>query len=160
LRVPSGAPSSEIKAAFHEFALDCHPDQYVDAPSFEGQIAGEIFKRGVEAYRVLSKPAARSRYDQGLLHGHLRLVDGTNSVPPPPRMLTLEEVAIRPKAKQLALKADRMISAGRLDDARVALVTAIQEDYDNDDLKERLNALMEAIALEPMSLEVDYGARR
>jgi curved DNA-binding protein CbpA len=161
LRVPSGAPAPEIKAAFHEFALDCHPDCYVDAPGPEAAVAAEIFKRGVEAYKVLSKRELRERYDEGLLRGKLRHVEGRKSVPPPaPRMLTLEEVAIRPKAKQLALKADRMITAGRLDEARIALVTAIQEDYDNDDLKERLNALLEAIALEPLSLEVDYGPRR
>ena len=162
LRVPSGAPASEIKAAFHQFALDCHPDCYVDAPETEALVAAEIFKRGVEAYKALSKPEVRAQYDEGLLHGTLRHVHGQSAptAAPAPRMLTLEEVAMRPKAKQHALKADRLITAGRLEDARVALVTAIQEDYDNDDLKERLNALMEAIALAPISLEVDYGPRR
>jgi curved DNA-binding protein CbpA len=162
LRVPSGAPASEIKAAFHDFALECHPDRYVDAASDEAAVAAEIFKRGVEAYKVLSKPKLRRQYDDGLLQGQLRYVAGRPPAAPPapPRVLTLEEIAIRPKAKQFALKAERLITAGRLQDARIALVTAIQEDFDNDDLKERLRTLMEAIALEPMSLEVDYKPRR
>jgi curved DNA-binding protein CbpA len=161
LRLPSGAPLADVKAAFHEFALDVHPDRYVDAPARDASVASEIFKRGVEAYKVLSNPKTRAAYDEGLLAGRLRYVEGrAKSAPPTSRVLTLEEIAMRPKAKQHALKADRFWSAGRLEDARICLVNAIQEDYDNDDLKERLNALYREIAAAPVSLEVDLRPRR
>jgi len=161
LRVPSGAPIGDIKAAFHDFALDVHPDRFVDAAPGDAAVAAEIFKRGVEAYKILSNQKTRAAYDEGLLAGRLRYIEGRPaSTPPEARTLTLEEVALRPKAKQLALRADRFIAAGRLEDARVALVSAIQEDYDNDDLKERLNALYREIAAAPVSLEVDYRRGR
>jgi hypothetical protein len=70
--------------------------------------------------------------------------------PPAPAIRTLEEIAATPRAKQLAKKADRLISVGKLEEARVALVTALQDDYDNEELKERLRMLYDALALEPL----------
>jgi len=161
LRVPSGAPVEDVKAAFHDFALDVHPDRYVDADPGAAAVASEIFKRGVESYKVLSNPKTRAKYDEGLLEGRLRYVEGRPAAPPPvARVLTLEDIAVRPKAKQHALKADRFLAAGRLDDARIALVNAIQEDYDNDDLKERLNALYRQMASAPLSLDLDIRPPR
>jgi curved DNA-binding protein CbpA len=151
LRVPSTAPLADVKAAFHEFALACHPDQYVDQPSDVALAAGEVFKRGVEAYKVLTQPDWRVRYDAGLMKGKLRFVPGeAEEKPPPPTMRTLEEIATTPRAKQWALRADRLIASGKLEEARVALVTALQDDYDNEELKDRLNVLYEALALEPL----------
>jgi curved DNA-binding protein CbpA len=164
LRVPSGAPMDDVKAAFHEFALDVHPDRFVDAPPEEGKVASEIFKRGVEAYKVLSNPKQRATYDEGLLDGSLRLVEGRKQQQPPPaapREMTLEELAQRPKAKQFALRADRFLSAGRFDDARIALMNAINEDFDNEDLKDRLNDVYKSIAASgAIELEVDAPIRR
>jgi curved DNA-binding protein CbpA len=151
LRVPSSASASDVKAAFHDFALACHPDQYVDEAADVALVAGEVFKRGVEAYKVLTKEEWRAKYDEGLLHGKLRFVPGEKEKPPPPiATRTLEEIATTPRAKQFALKADRLISVGKLEEARVALVTAMQDDFDNEELKERLNVLYEALALEPL----------
>jgi curved DNA-binding protein CbpA len=151
LRVPSSAPVDEIKAAFHEFALACHPDQHIDdLPEF-ARAAAEIFKRGVEAYRVLANPVLRARYDDGLIRGKLRFVPGEREeAPPPPTLRTLEDIATSPRAKHFARKADRLIASGKLDEARIALVTALQHDYENEELKERLTVLYEALALEPM----------
>jgi curved DNA-binding protein CbpA len=151
LRVPSTAPPGDVKAAFHEFALACHPDQYVEEAPDVALAAGEVFKRGVEAYKVLTKPEWRAKYDDGLMKGKLRFVPGEKEEkPPPPPMRTLEDIATTPRAKQFALKADRLIASGKLEEARVALVTALQDDYDNEELKERLNVLYEALALEPL----------
>jgi curved DNA-binding protein CbpA len=151
LRVPSSAPAEDVKAAFHEFALACHPDQYVEEPDDVAQAAAEVFKRGVEAYKVLTKPEWRAKYDEGLTKGKLRFVPGEKEAkPPPPPMRTLEDIATTPRAKQFALRADRLIASGKLEEARIALVTALQDDYDNEELKERLNVLYEALALEPL----------
>jgi hypothetical protein len=150
LRVPSSSSPIDVKAAFHEFALACHPDQYVDDDPDASLAAAEIFKRGVEAYKVLTRADWRTKYDEGLLRGKLRFVQGeTEKPPPPPAIRTLEEIATTPRAKQLAKKAERLISAGKLEEARVALVTALQDDYDNEELKERLHLLYDALALEP-----------
>jgi curved DNA-binding protein CbpA len=151
LRVPSTSSPGDVKAAFHEFALACHPDQYVDEGLDVVLAAGELFKRGVEAYKVLTRSEWRAKYDEGLLRGKLRFVPGEVEKPPPaPAIRTLEEIAATPRAKQLAKKADRLISVGKLEEARVALVTALQDDYDNEELKERLRVLYDALALEPL----------
>src|ERR1700722_16903144 len=76
LRVPSAALPVDVKAAFHEFALACHPDQYVDEAPEVLVAAGEVFKRGVEAYKVLTNSEWRAKYDDGLQHGKLRFVPG------------------------------------------------------------------------------------
>ncbi len=150
LELHGRATSADIKKAFHDFAVACHPDQYVDRDPASLAAAGEVFKRGVEAYQVLSRPATRAKYDANLAKGKLRYVEGEQEQKKAPAMRTLEQIAKTPRAKQFAVKADRLISVGRLDEARVALVTALQDDYDNDELKDRLAVLYEAMALEPL----------
>jgi hypothetical protein len=59
-------------------------------------------------------------------------------------------VATTPRGKQHAVRADRLIAIGKLDDARVQLVTACQCEPHNGELAERLQALYEALALEPL----------
>jgi curved DNA-binding protein CbpA len=151
LRVPGDAGAAGIKAAFHEFSLLYHPDRYVDWPRDVGDVATEIYKRGVEAYRCLSRLETRERYDSGLRRGRLRLEPARPStVPPPPIVRTLEMVARTARGKQTAIKADRLIDIGRLEDARVQLVSACQCEPDNEELTERLQILYEALALEPL----------
>jgi curved DNA-binding protein CbpA len=151
LRLPCDATPAAVKSGFHEFSLQYHPDRFVGSPPEVGAVATEIYKRGVEAYRCLSRAPSRARYDRGLGRGNLRLDGSRRSTPPPPRTVrTLEMVASTPRGKQLALKADRLIDVGRLDEARVQLVTACQNEPHNEELAERLQILYEAIALEPI----------
>jgi hypothetical protein len=63
-------------------------------------------------------------------------------------MRTLEMVARTREAKQFALKADRFLTAGNLEAARLALVNACQNDPNNQELAERLTLIYEAMALE------------
>lgn len=150
LRVDATADPAAIKTAFHEFSLLYHPDRYVDFQPDVAGVAQAIFKRGVEAYGCLSRPASRGRYDRALASGHLRLDDrGPSEVPPPPPARTLETVARSKRGKQFAVKADRLLTIGRLEDARVQLVTACQCEPQNEELAERLHLLYEALALEP-----------
>jgi curved DNA-binding protein CbpA len=150
LRLPPDADAPSIKTAFHDFSLLYHPDRYVDSPVDVGGIASEIFKRGVEAYRCLSRRPMRDRYDRALARGKLR-IEGSrpSTVPPPRQVLTLETLAKTPRGKQLAVKADRLITAGKLDEARIQLVSACQCEPYNGDLAERLQILYEVLALEP-----------
>ncbi len=149
LRVPVDASPADIKHAFHDFSLLYHPDRHVDAPQGAGRVATAIFKRGVEAYRCLSKATIRTRYDDGLARGRLRLDVAVGSIPPealPVR--TLETIASTPRAKQFALRADRFLAIGSLEEARVQLVSACQCEPYNEELSERLQLLYEALALE------------
>jgi curved DNA-binding protein CbpA len=151
LRIPRDAGPAAVKAAFHEFSLLYHPDRYVDSTREASAVATEIYKRGVEAYRCLSRRALRERYDRALGRGKVRLEPSrASTVPPPPTVRTLEMVARTKAGQQVALKADRLIALGRLDDARVQLVTACQHEPDNEELAERLQILYEALALEPV----------
>jgi len=150
LRVERTADPPAIKAAFHDFSLLYHPDRYVGSPPDVVAVAQDIFKRGVEAYRCLSRRPTRERYDRALGQGRLRLDGGMPSVkPPPPVARTLEIIARSKRAKQFAIKADRLLAIGKLDDARVQLVSACQCEPGNEELSERLQLLYEALALEP-----------
>ncbi|HXX66384.1 MAG TPA: J domain-containing protein [Polyangiaceae bacterium] len=150
LRIEPTAGRASIKEAFYDFSLLYHPDRYVDSPPEVAAVAQDVFKRGVEAYRCLSRPASRQRYDRALGRGQLRL-DGEipSAKPPPPAARTLETVARSKRAQEFARKADRLLAIGKLDDARVQLVSACQCEPDNDELAERLQILYEALALEP-----------
>ena len=151
LGLKPNAAGTEVKQAFHEFALLCHPDRYVDDPKDLREAAGEAFKRGAEAYRVLSRAAVRARYDKALAQGKKRFDEKSLSEkPPPPRGKTLEQVARTTQGKQYAVKADRLLSIGKLEDARLMLTNAVQCEPDNVELNERLKLIYEAMALEPL----------
>lgn len=150
LQLPQDASAVQIKVAFHSLALTCHPDNFAgQAPSLAAA-AASVFKRGVEAYTVLSRPTLREKYDAELAKGRLRLDERKlPSAPPPPPMRTLEMVAKTPKAKGYAVKADRLLSVGDLEGARLQLINACQQEPNNTELAERLQVLYEALALEP-----------
>jgi curved DNA-binding protein CbpA len=151
LRVARDASPGAVKAAFHDFSLLYHPDRYASSDAGVREAATEIYKRGVEAYRCVSRPPTRQRYDRSLARGKLRIeASRPSTVPPPPQMRTLETVARTPRAKQHAVKADRLIAVGKLEDARVQLVGACQCEPENEELAERLKILYEALALEPL----------
>src|SRR5215831_3028435 len=57
LGIPMDASSSQIKAAFKKLALQYHPDVY------KGVDAHERMRLILQAYRILSDPTARRRYD-------------------------------------------------------------------------------------------------
>ncbi len=72
LGIARDAPEDHNREGFHEFALKYHPDEWADDPTRRAQ-ALRIFKRGTEAYRVLTHPVLRARYELALLRGELRL---------------------------------------------------------------------------------------
>jgi curved DNA-binding protein CbpA len=150
LRVSRDADARGIKSAFHSFSLLYHPDEHVGAPPEVLEVASAIYKRGVESYRCLSRPASRARYDKGLTRGRLRFdAARPSSAPPPPVVRTLETISRTADGKRFARKADRLLSAGKLDEARVQLVSACQCEPYNEELSDRLHILYEALALEP-----------
>src|SRR5664279_5862480 len=73
------ADDASVKTAFHEFALAFHPDVHLDCDLEVAPLLRRVFQRGAEAYRVLSHPELRPRYDLALAKGQLRL--GGSEVP-------------------------------------------------------------------------------
>jgi curved DNA-binding protein CbpA len=158
LRVAFDASPKEIQQAFHDLSLNCHPDRFVDEPVEVGQAASGVFKRLVEAYNVLRRPPLRARYDEELRKS-MGAQDGLTAVArfdehavvakTTFEQRTLYMIARNAKAKQYAAKADLFLSNGQLEEARIQIISAYQHDPGNAELKERLDILYEALALEP-----------
>lgn len=147
LKVDERATQDDVKAAFHEFALKCHPDRYVESTNEAAKAAAEVFKRGVEAYRVLSRPDHRARYDDALRTGKLRIdVHAVVEQKAKAERKTFEAIAKDATAKVHARKADRFVGIGNFEAARLELATAIQCDPFNDELKGAIKQIYEAIA--------------
>ena len=137
------ADDSAVKSAFHEFALAFHPDAHLDFDVETAQVARQVFQRGAEAYRVLSHPDLRPRYDLALAKGQLRL--GGSEVPRVANVgvgaKSLDELCRTASARRYATRADALISAGDLTGAKRELMLALREDGTNPELAERLDAL-------------------
>jgi curved DNA-binding protein CbpA len=132
-----------LRRAFHEFALSFHPDAHVGADETTLEKVRRVFQRGAEAYRVLSDPELRVRYDMALERGELRLVPETV-----PRRASvdegrpLDELCRSGGAKLSAQKAAKLIAAGDLEAAKRELEKALEYDGGvNPALQERLRDL-------------------
>jgi hypothetical protein len=139
------ADVDSIKDAFHEFALAFHPDVHRGRSMEEIATTQLVYQRGAEAYRVLSNPELRARYDLNLARGHLRLVDDAvaPAAPHPEAALkSLEDLCLSPAARLCARKADEHIGRGELAEARRLLRDALSQDgFSNPGLEERIEAL-------------------
>jgi DnaJ-class molecular chaperone len=137
------ADDAAVKVAFHEFALAFHPDAHTDYDRDTAEVSRQVFQRGAEAYRVLSHPALRPRYDLALAKGQLRL--GGSEVPRVANVgvgaKSLDELCRTASAKRFAVRADELISEGDLSSAKRELLLALREDGENAELAERLDAL-------------------
>jgi DnaJ-class molecular chaperone len=137
------ADDASVKAAFHEFALAFHPDAHLDYDAETASVLRRVFQRGAEAYRVLSHPELRPRYDLALATGQLRL--GGSDVPRVANVgvgaKSLDELCRTAGAKLYASRADALISEGDLAGAKRELQMAMREDGENLELNERLDAL-------------------
>jgi curved DNA-binding protein CbpA len=155
LRVAPDASTAAIQQAFHQLSLRCHPDRFVEEGPDVAQAAGTVFKRAAEAYNVLRKPALRKRYDAELAKaGGKGVAFNERAVEQKPKheQRTLLMIARNPRAKQHAARADELLAKGKLDEARIQLISANQADPNNPELEERLSILYEALMLEPGDL--------
>ena len=137
------ADDAALKLAFHEFALAFHPDAHLDYDPELAAMSRTVFQCGAEAYRVLSHPELRPRYDLALAKGQLRL--GGSEVPRVANVgvgaKSLDELCRTASAKRFASRADQLISEGDLTGAKRELMLALREDGANQELAERLDAL-------------------
>ncbi len=133
-RVESTATADELKAAFYAFATDFHPDAHTGRPRHERDAIADIFKRGNEAYRILSNPTLRARYDDALAQGQVRPQNLISLAPPkeseapgpkgPDRMR-------QPNARPFVLRAEELLKKGDAKQAKIQLVLAMHMDPKN-----------------------------
>ena len=143
------ADAETIREAYREFALAFHPDLHAQASVQTRSKVQRIFRRGAEAYRVLSDGEVRLRYDMGVEAGRLRF--DLSALPKrspslaPGTTRPLPELCKTPAAKICAKKAARAIDEGDLNVARDELKKALNYDGTNPELQERLEALELAV---------------
>lgn len=71
--LPEQVDLDVLKKAFAVFAASFHPDRFQTADEDTRAQATNIFRRGNEAYRVLTNPALRAKYLVGLARGEKRI---------------------------------------------------------------------------------------
>jgi curved DNA-binding protein CbpA len=134
------ADDDAIRRAFLQFCLAFHPDAHPDADPDTERRLQRLFQRGAEAYRTLSDANRRAEYDLAQAKGQTRL--GVEADAHATGVRSLDDLCRSASGKLYAQKADRLISAGDLEGAKRALLSAIRAEPEPDPaLDERLDAL-------------------
>jgi DnaJ-class molecular chaperone len=156
---PDASPDA-LREAFHAFAESFHPDSHHWRHPTEQAAIGYIFKRGTEAYRVLSDPQLRFRYDEALAKGNLRpddlLLDAdgprTLSLKPPSAAgaggsgsTRLIDKVRTSGARPFVLRVEELVKKGDPQQAKLQLVMAMHMDARNPALEAYAKELDEAI---------------
>jgi DnaJ-class molecular chaperone len=136
LGTPRDASYDEVRAAFHVFAESFHPDGHLWRGADEQEAVGRIYRRGTEAWRVLSDPTLRVRYDDALAQGVVRpedvaAMEGSRSLAPPSRSGRLVDNVRSPSARPFALRAEELMKNGDPKQAKIQLVMALHMDKGN-----------------------------
>lgn len=149
LNVAPDATVDDVKRAFHTFATTFHPDGHPGRPTAEIEALDAIFKRGTEAYMVLSDPAMRSEYDRQLVSAVPSAPPRMQTVPPPgvstdgkraqsqmpPK---LEDKVRTSSARPFARRAEELVDKGDFRQAKLQMVMATHMDPENDALESYL----------------------
>ena len=149
LRIETSTTADEVKRAFHQFALRYHPDRFAGAPEDKRERAAEIYRRGAEAYRVLTNPMQRVVYDKQLAQGQLRYAEPQEERPRMAGALEVKSIRAR-QPLQRALDAEKK---GDLQAARLNYSLALQAEPDNAPLKEKLEQIVAKLKGLPASLQ-------
>jgi DnaJ-class molecular chaperone len=142
--VATDASVDDIKRAFHAFARKYHPDRYVASATATRDQAAEIYRRGTEAYRVLTTAQKRQRYDAALPAGKLRYDAAQDRVGD--AGASRAKAKLSPKARPFVQKAEQAQKSGDLKTAKLNLQIALKHDPENEDLGERLAQVERALA--------------
>jgi len=157
-RAPKAANHDELRAAFHVFADTFHPDAHRWRHPNEQEAIGRIYRRGTEAWRVLSDPSLRMRYDEALANGILRPenliveMEGPRSLAPKSGVGGRLIDKIRsPGARPFVIRAEELFKKGDPKQAKIQLVMAMHMDRGNSALEafgKELDAAVSAKAAE------------
>ena len=131
------AGADDVRSAFHAFCDTFHPDRHFALDGPERDVVSAIFKRGTEAYVVLNDEALRGHYDaelaarQGSLPPRIRFsMHARPARSVAPEAVKLEDAA-SPMARPYARRAEELIRAGDLRQAKLQLVMATHFDPEN-----------------------------
>lgn len=142
LGVVRTASSDQIRSAFHRFAREHHPDNFVGSPT-EAERHTMLYQEASEAYRVLRDPWKRKLYDEGLAEGQVRYRDDrlreTRRSMRPPGGVMLKSS----KARTFFTRAHRAMKSEDWPQAKLNLKMAIQHEPDNQDLQAKLDEVLE-----------------
>lgn len=137
LGVDRDATADAIKQAFHAFARRYHPDQHREDPAVAHK-SGRIYRRGTEAYRVLSNPEMRRQYDAGLAEGQLRF-DASQVRTSVRTSLPAGQASLRTgRARPFVAKAEQAMREGNYALAKLNLQIALQHEPGNAELEQKL----------------------
>jgi curved DNA-binding protein CbpA len=132
------AGADDVRAAFHIFCDTFHPDRHFGRPEPERDAVSAIFKRGTEAYLVLGDLGLRGHYDAEIaarpqtLPPRIRFSSHARPArSQAPEAARLEDAASA-MARPYARRAEELIRAGDLRQAKLQLVMATHFDQDND----------------------------
>jgi curved DNA-binding protein CbpA len=154
--IASEANTDEVREAFHEFCDMFHPDRHVARHFEERQALSAIFKRGTEAYLVLTDAGLRGHYDTQLSVRPDGLPQRMSFSPlsrPPslssrlPGPVSLEDSVRSPSARPFARRADELLRGGDLQHAKLQLVMANHRDPGNATLEGALRDVETQLAL-------------
>jgi len=101
--VEDTASIPEIKRAFRKFARRYHPDRYAGAPEAKVERAAAIYRRGSEAFQVLTDPRTRRAYDDALKRGQVRLTAEEQAA-------AMVDEAAQPKKKKQPIKSPQALA--------------------------------------------------
>jgi curved DNA-binding protein CbpA len=155
--VPATSTYDDLRSAFHLFADTFHPDGHRWRAHDEQDAIGRIYRRGTEAWRILSDPTLRARYDDAVAHGVVRpeelLVEiaapRASLAPPPPGGGRLIDKVRAPGARPFVLRAEELMKKGDPKQAKIQLVMALHMDKGNPALEAFAKELDAAIAARP-----------
>jgi DnaJ-class molecular chaperone len=148
--VSPDAPVDDVRSAFHAFCDTFHPDRHITRGDDEREAIGIVFRRGTEAYHVLSDPGLRAQYDEQMRArltagagstGGVRLSAGSrapSSSSTAPSHVPLEDSVRSPSARPFARRAEELVNKGDLRQAKLQLVMANHMDPENEALEAAL----------------------
>jgi DnaJ-class molecular chaperone len=155
-RIPQNATFDDLRSAFHSFAEIFHPDVHRWRHPNEQAAIGIIYRRGTEAYRVLSDPGLRARYDIALANGILRPEDlivemetagsARSLANPNAANARLVDKLKNAGARPFVLRAEELHKKGDPKQAKVQLVMAMHIEKGNPALEAFAKELDEAVA--------------
>ena len=136
------ATSDQIRSAFHRFAREHHPDNFIDSPE-EAERHTMLYQQASEAYRVLLDPTKRKLYDEGLENGQVRYRDDRlretrRTMRPPGGVLVRSS-----KARVFFTRAHKAIKSEDWAQAKLNLMMALQNEPDNEELQAKLEEVLQ-----------------
>jgi curved DNA-binding protein CbpA len=163
LGVQPDAGADTVRRAYRGFAATFHPDAHAHRSADERSSVNAIFKRGTEAYRVLSDPTLRARYDEprsgrpvspgaastpsaGTARVGAAVAASRKAEVPKPGATSniagrLEDFVRNPRARPFAQQAEALAKKGEHAKAKLQLKLAMNMDQGNEALESYMKEL-------------------